>query len=57
MEDLNINNSLGTGGYLALVYSELIKDLWCGKDDYVSPWTFKKLIERFASQVNSNVYI
>jgi ubiquitin carboxyl-terminal hydrolase 4/11 len=51
IKDLNTNNTMGTGGYLALVYAELIKELWCGKDDYVSPWAFKRLIEKFASQV------
>ena len=54
IKDLNTDNKMGTGGHLASVYSELVKDLWCGMDSYVSPWSFKKLIEKFASQVKRN---
>ena len=49
IKDLNTNNTMGTGGYLALFYAELIKDLWCGQENYISPWQFKKLIEKFAT--------
>ena len=28
VKDLNLKNPLGTGGHLASIYGELVKDLW-----------------------------
>ncbi|EAR95433.2 ubiquitin carboxyl-terminal hydrolase (macronuclear) [Tetrahymena thermophila SB210] len=50
IHDLNKDNPLGTGGYLAASYAELIKDMWRGSDSYSSPWDLKKIIGRFAPQ-------
>ncbi|KAL4508044.1 hypothetical protein ABPG72_021417 [Tetrahymena utriculariae] len=48
IHDLNKDNPLGTGGYLAASYAELIKDMWRGSDSYSSPWNLKKIIGKFA---------
>ncbi|KAL4464783.1 hypothetical protein ABPG74_011344 [Tetrahymena malaccensis] len=50
IHDLNRDNPLGTGGYLAASYAELIKDMWRGSDNYSSPWNLKKIIGKFAPQ-------
>jgi ubiquitin carboxyl-terminal hydrolase 4/11/15 len=49
-KDLNPKNPIGTGGKLAVVYAELLKEMWMGSQAYVSPWDFKKVIGRVASQ-------
>jgi len=62
IKDLNKHNRLGTGikihnvsyfpgGRLAAAYAELMKELWHGTDNYVSPWDIKKIIAEVASQV------
>jgi len=50
IKDLNSYNRLGTGGKLAAAYAELMKELWHGTDNYVSPWDIKKIIAEKASQ-------
>lgn len=44
------------GGYLVAVYAELVKDMWIGTDSSVAPWDFKKVIGRFAPQVELNKF-
>jgi len=68
IKDLNSSNRLGTGnliylktllfisrlgGKLAAAYAELMKELWHGTENYVSPWDIKKIIAEKASQVFS----
>ena len=50
IRDVNSENPLGTGGYLAGAIAELLKDLWFGNKQAVAPWKFKKVISRFAPQ-------
>ncbi|CCI42291.1 unnamed protein product [Albugo candida] len=49
-QDLNRGNPLGTGGELALVYNELIRELWFGSTSQLSPIALKRAIARFAPQ-------
>jgi len=50
VHDLNPKNALGTGGRLAVAYAELLKEIWYGNSSHTSPWDFKKVIGKFASQ-------
>lgn len=52
IQDLNNNNPLGSGGYLVSAYAELLKKLWQGNNSSISPWRFKKVIGKIASQVS-----
>nr|CCA16839.1 ubiquitinspecific protease putative [Albugo laibachii Nc14] len=49
-QDLNRDNPLGTGGELALVYNDLIRELWFGSTSQLSPIALKRAIARFAPQ-------
>ena len=49
LNDLNPDNPLGTGGYLAAAVAELLKDIWLGNKRAVAPWKFKKVISNFAT--------
>lgn len=44
LKHLNIKNPLGTSGYLATAYAELMKEIWVDRNSYTKPWTFKKVI-------------
>ena len=48
LKDLNVKNPLGTGGFLAAAYAELMKEIWIDSNNYCSPWTLKKIIGKFA---------
>lgn len=50
MKDINLTNPLGMQGKLAVVYSELLKELWMGTENSVSCWEFKTVIAKKASQ-------
>lgn len=50
LRDINSNNPLGSGGYIACCYSKLIREMWAGKEQDVSPWELKKVISNFAPQ-------
>lgn len=39
------------GGRLAAAYGELMKELWQGSEQYISPWEVKKIVAEVASQV------
>lgn len=53
LQDLNTSNPLGSkNAELAKTFASLIKDLWKGDQSSVSPWEFKKVIARQASQFN-----
>jgi len=47
---INNSNPLGTKGNLACAYAELIREMWTGNSDVVSPFKLKKMIGNFASQ-------
>ena len=50
-QHLNANNPLGTkGAALALVFAEIMENVWLGKEDVLSLWGFKKIISKFAPQ-------
>jgi len=52
--EINKTNFLGTGGKLASIYAELMKDMWfrdkIGSKNSVSPRSFKYILETFAPQ-------
>jgi ubiquitin carboxyl-terminal hydrolase 4/11/15 len=50
LKDINSSNPLGTKGNLACAYAELMREMWAGKDDVVSPFELKKMIGKFATQ-------
>ncbi|KRX05578.1 hypothetical protein PPERSA_12756 [Pseudocohnilembus persalinus] len=50
IKDLNPSNPIGSGGYLASSYAELMKELWLGSKNSVAPWNLKKIIGKLASQ-------
>lgn len=45
---LNPNNVLGTKGYLATSYAELLKNMWYGTYQSVSAIDLKRVIGKFA---------
>ena len=45
---INERNKLGTGGRLAVAYSELLANLYIGDSPYFAPWDVKTLISRRA---------
>ena len=48
VKDLNLTNPLGSGGFIASSYAELLKEMWIGDKSYVSAWDLKKIIGKFA---------
>lgn len=40
-DELNEDNPLGMKGEIARAYAELIKQIWSGKNSYVTPRPFK----------------
>ncbi|EGR29185.1 ubiquitin carboxyl-terminal hydrolase family protein, putative [Ichthyophthirius multifiliis] len=50
LDDINRDNPLGTGGYLAAAYAELIKNIWLGSNSCESPWELKRIVGKFAPQ-------
>ena len=56
--EINTGNKYGTSklkikidGAMAKAYSELLKELWNGNNNYLSPWDFRQIFIRFAKQV------
>ena len=47
---INYHNPLGTKGNLACAYAELIREMWTGGNDVVSPFKLKKMMGNFAAQ-------
>ena len=47
---INYSNPLGTKGNLACTYAELIREMWTGNSEAVSPFKLKKIIGNFATQ-------
>lgn len=52
-EDINTENPLGTGGKLAIIFANLMSNLWSGKDRSLSPYKLKVTKKK----KNSYVYI
>lgn len=48
--DLNPKNPLGTRGFLATSYADLMKCMWYGKSQSVSAIDLKRVIGKFAPQ-------
>jgi len=44
-------NNINLDGAMAKAYSELLKELWNGNNNYLSPWDFRQIFIRFAKQV------
>ncbi|XP_041110339.1 ubiquitin carboxyl-terminal hydrolase 15-like isoform X2 [Polyodon spathula] len=49
-EELNMDNPLGMRGEIAKAYADLIKQIWSGKFNYITPRAFKTQVGRFAPQ-------
>lgn len=48
---INTNNPLGTkDAALAKVFAEMMENVWLGNENVISPWSFKKIISKFAPQ-------
>lgn len=50
LTDINADNPLGMGGQIARVYAELVKVMWSGCHQTVTPREFKSTVGRFAPQ-------
>lgn len=44
MEDINVDNPLGSGGKLAEAYGRLLHEMWDLEGSVVRPSTFKKIL-------------
>lgn len=40
-DDINTENPLGAGGKLAMIFANLMRDLWSGRDRSLSPYRLK----------------
>lgn len=40
-DDINTENPLGTGGKLAVIFANLMRNLWSGKERSLSPYKLK----------------
>jgi ubiquitin carboxyl-terminal hydrolase 4/11/15 len=49
-DEINRNNSHGTGGEVAKAYYELMKELWQGDSNYLCPTDFRQIFVRFVRQ-------
>ena len=47
---INPQNPLGTQGVLVTAYAHLVKQLWHGSSEFISPWKFKKALGTYARQ-------
>ena len=45
--DINVENPLGTGGRLAVVFATLLRKLWSGKEKSLSPFKLKVSADNF----------
>jgi ubiquitin C-terminal hydrolase len=48
LNDLNVQNPLGTGGKLAHAYDQVMREVWMAGPPYMSPSTLKRAIAMFA---------
>ncbi|KAL9656475.1 hypothetical protein ABK040_005239 [Willaertia magna] len=49
-KEINVKNPLGMGGKIAIAFGNLMKEMWSGENNYVSPVEFKQVIGRYAPQ-------
>jgi ubiquitin C-terminal hydrolase len=49
-DEINIQNKYGSGGKIAKAYYELMKELWNGTNNYLSPGDFRTIFISFAKQ-------
>lgn len=56
-KEINRNNKNGTKGKMAEAYYELVKELWLGRKNVISPWDFRQIFVSFSKQVNSEIPI
>ena len=47
--------SFNLDGAMAKAYYELLKELWNGNNNFLSPWDFRQIFIRFAKQVRIKV--
>ena len=50
LQHINQSNPLGAKGNLACAYAELIRKIWTGNSQSVSPFKLKKMIGQYAGQ-------
>ena len=43
-DHLNTNNPIGSGGRIAMSYTELIRELWLGTGRSHAPWNIKRTL-------------
>jgi ubiquitin carboxyl-terminal hydrolase 4/11/15 len=55
--EINRTNKHGTKGKMAEAYYELIKELWLGNKNVISPWDFRQIFVSFSKQVNCEIPI
>jgi hypothetical protein len=48
LSQINEKNTYGTRGKLAIAFSELIYDMYCGESRSVAPWDVKNQVARKA---------
>jgi len=46
-DDINTENPLGTGGKLAVIFANLMRNLWTGKERSLSPYKLKVKMPEF----------
>lgn len=46
-DDINTENPLGTGGKLAVIFANLMRNLWTGKERSLSPYKLKVRMHEF----------
>lgn len=49
-EEINKKTKYGSGGSIATAYYSLIKEIWTGNLDYLSPWDFREIFVSFVRQ-------
>jgi hypothetical protein len=52
IEDINRQSKQGTEGKIAIVYYELLKEMWLGSASCLSPWDIRNIFVGFAKHVN-----
>ena len=61
--DINLDNKLGSGGKIAIIYRKLLEDLWKGDQNSINPSYFKSIFAQFVrkfsgyAQQDSNEFL
>jgi ubiquitin carboxyl-terminal hydrolase 4/11/15 len=61
--DINLDNKLGSGGKIAMIYRKLLEDLWKGDQNSINPSYFKSIFAQFVrkfsgyAQQDSNEFL